>query len=420
MFDSVALVIGEDRYTLVVKEKNLTEKMEPFAAALNGAWIEGIERTIYLPEDDVHAWKNAVDFMMTGEFEPRLTPSCDCPMVWKDYEKVKSHDAAKKRSMFDPPIQVRNRFRDLHDFGCGDERMGQWEFPEATAVAFNAVVDTFWLAEKYMWLELQEACVKRLQAFPIGPEAFMAIAAIPEFRDKEWYLQDGPKYQLSDLVREAYRYHITAYDESKVDYNRYYPPYANGRPKQYKCLNNFMRQNMTEEAWLIFKRLNTSRAESVSSIRSSMDAGYWSCNDERQGVCILDWNEFKAVDTTGPHKDVVDYTAASDPWASMDPKNRLPDTLDIHKEAIAQAAHQESLDLRWYGKKIPQLKKTYTFAEAKPGDVLTNIESTKYPKPGYFAKVLRTGETGWFPRQAVRCLEPRSKKYCTWGSCCGR
>ena len=31
-----------------------------------------------------------------------------------------------------------------------------------------------------MWLELQEACVKRLEVFPIEPEAFMAIAAIPE------------------------------------------------------------------------------------------------------------------------------------------------------------------------------------------------------------------------------------------------
>ena len=437
MFDSVALVIGEDRYPLFMKEKILKEKIEPFAAAFNGdRWTERIERTIYLPEDDVHAWKNAVDFIMTGDFEPRLAPCCDCPVECIDGEGVKMHDAANKHSVFDPPIQVWDRFGNVHDFGCGDKTLGHWRVSRATAELFNTLVDTFSLAEKYLWLELQEACLNRLRVFPIGPEAFTAIATMAEYRDeKHRWDRYGPKTQFNEWVQKACNYHAIVYDEMEVRRDEFTEPYFGGEPKLYKCHDNFMRQNMTEEAWRIFTQMRLSRADEVRSKRKFMGVNYWSCEDkflgECQGMCIIDWNEFKAVDTEKlrerwkPHRcitsstdtkiDKVNYTAASGPATPLDSKS---DRTDPTNKDIALAAHMDPEELRWYGAKFSELIRKYAFAGAEPGDWLVNIKATEDPRPGYLATVLRTGETGWFPCDGIRLLEHISKNYCTSGPCC--
>ena len=94
------------------------------------------------------------------------------------------------------------------------------------------------------------------------------------------------------------------------------------------------------------------------------------CKDRKSG----EQAKPNATDDTGE----FDCTAVSSLDAPLDNENYLSDPM--HKEAIEQAA-QSQLDLSWYEQKFLQLKETYTFAEAKPGDVLTKIKITNYPKP---------------------------------------
>ena len=361
-------MIGEDEHTILVPKEKLT-CIEPFRAALTGPWRESQGNRITLIEDDVETWQKAIERLMGQEILPRGVP-------------IRIVDLTGN------PIEYH---RGSH------QQMGDWIFPEATSAQFSNLVKLFKLANKYLWTELQEECLEAIIHFPIGPEAFAILVAIPQ----ELYTvsqagDPSSRYEvagLSNIIHYAMKYHANRYEElhdHAFDLHTAHSHLLEQRSKLYDPLDDFMKANMTSQAWAVYKGLAEQRTEKAIDMRLNIDARRWLCEDDRQGVLVKNWDMFEAVSHC------------------------------LDDETMATMPYGEGTDaeIRWYSEKFHNLFPGQRVFEAVIGDVIVRIRSSLVESPGrpdlsYISGLnIRTQERGWYPRSWVRLLERRSKKHC--------
>lgn len=348
----------------------------PLRAALTSPWRESQQNTIALPDDEVDTWVKAVQVLM-GE------------TVLPDGEPIEVFDLTGN------PIEYRP--------GGSHQQMGDWGFPDATSTQFKALVDLFALADKYLWAELREQCLEGILQFPIGPAAFAMLVTLPqelyifpegsERRDKYGY------GSLHTLMQKAMYYHSVRYEDCHDRAFNFtsHLDLLEQRSRMYDPLDDFMRANMSPQAWAVYKGLAQNRTDNNLGMRLDVDARRWECGNGREGVIVNSWNIFEAVDYC------------------------------FGQEAILTRPYGEGkeAEILWYKEKFSRLFPNRPFSEAKSGDIIIRIrfgvpDSSETPDPDFVSGLnTRTHEEGWFPRSWVRLLEERPKEYCN-GSSCGK
>ncbi|MCJ1398079.1 hypothetical protein MMC11_001276 [Xylographa trunciseda] len=427
------LVVGEERQEFLVKKDYLMD-IEYFKCALkDGCWKEGKDNRIELPEDDPELWEIAIEFIMTNEYLPRVLPTCDCIIgeTW-------CHDPK-----FDPPVQVIGADDVVADFNIEDDQVGDWGYPDTTLAILENLVGLFCLANKYLWPELLSSCMERLRLFPMGPAALPLLSVT--VGEREWGLvsdecwDEGLCDEFHELVRDAFRYHTVRYDTAPVHTRISLEKNWREVPKPYEPLKDFFKANMTEEAWKAFTLLEDYRQEQKVKLRCAMDAHYWECNQERQGVCILAWDR-QAYDIARPKYlkqkenawlEGCERDASQTFWRTHNEtcfcENKAIDGRTEHqflKEHHARMKDASNKFLRLMEEKLvpkgnglADASDTQQFAEADIADLITDIKDDALGGRYVTGLVHRTNKRGWFPRSALRLFEQRSRKHCN-GSCC--
>ncbi|MCJ1391894.1 hypothetical protein MMC18_004761 [Xylographa bjoerkii] len=436
------LVVGEERHEFLVKKDYLMD-IEYFKCALkDGCWKEGKDNRIELPEDNPEIWKLAVEFITTGEFRPYVSPTCDC-IIGEGW----CHDP-----MFDPPVEVIDADDVTVAFNMADDQVGDWGYPDITLVTLETLVGVFCLANKYLWYTLLCSCMEKLRLFPMGPAALPVLAVTVGERD--WPLRyidswdEGLCDEYHQLVEDTFRYHAVRYDGGPVDktytledctWMELFDPY--------EALKEFLKANMTAEAWKAFNLLEDNRAERREKFHERMDAQYWECSHDRQGVCVVAWDKH-AYDQARP----CYLKGKQDAWLRGSEGALLQERASAASQAFWKT-HNETCfckNMSFSGRTDPQYLKehhakmkdasdnfldimeeklvteekgrtnpfdTQPFAAAEPGDFITEIKDDVPGGHYVTGLVLRTNTRGWFPRSALRLFEQRSRKHCN-GPCC--
>ena len=427
------LVVGEERQEFLVKKDCLID-IEFFKCALkDGSWKEGKDNRIELPEDDPALWKMAVDFIMTNDFLPHIVPTSSCNIG----------DPLCHYPMFDPPVQVMGADNVTVDFTMADDRFGDWEYPDTTLEILENLVAIFCLANKYLWLGLLATCIEKLRLFPMGPAALPVLTVT--VGERKW--SRGPNEcwdkglcdDYHQLVRDTFRYHAANYDSAPLHSLKLVDCSWQEIPNPYEPLKEFFKANMTEEAFKALSLLEDGRLEQRERIRATMDAGYWECIEDRQGVCIVAWDK-QAHDgaSTRYLKQKQDTScqgrerAAAQTSCETHSEACLCENLSVNNEtdnqyrkerhAQVQDGCENSMEIM--EEKVVKEEEaransfdTPAFAEAESGDLITQIKD-EVPDGRYVTGlVLRTNRRGWFPRSALRLFEQRSRKHCK-GACC--
>ncbi|MCJ1381860.1 hypothetical protein MMC17_004972 [Xylographa soralifera] len=429
------LVIGEERQEFLVKKDYLID-IEYFKCALkDGRWKEGRDNRIELPEDDPELWRIAIDFIMTNEFQPHVVPTCNCIIgeLWCHSPR------------FDPPVQVIDADDVSLDFNVDEDQVGDWRYPDTTLAILENLVGIFCLANKYLWLPLLASCMEKLRYFPMGPAALPVLAVT--VGERQWSQRseecwdEGLCDEFHELVQDTFKYHAANYDSATVHSHTLLDYSWQETPKPYEPLKEFFRANMTEEAWKAFTLLEDNRLERREKIRFAMDAAYWECSEERQGVCIVAWDK-RAHDRAS-----TCYLKRKQDARLRESKRTASQTFcKTHSEAClcenmstsGQTYHQhqeehhaqmkdaDDSSVKIMEEKVVREEKacadsvdTQNFAEAEIGDLITQIKDDVPDGRYVTGLVLRTNRRGWFPGSVLRLFEQRSRKHCC-GECCER
>lgn len=340
--------------------------------ALTGPWREAQDNTITLPEGDVGTWEKAAKILRG--------------------EKLFSDGSIE---VLDPEG---NQIEYSH--GGDHQQIGDWTFPEATLTQFENLIDLLVLADQYLWKELREECLEKILQFPIGAEALAVLVAVPEtvYKFPPGCDRSLPK-GLQEFVQDALKYHSSRYDEwygGNRHGTRHLHLYEK-RSKVYESLDDFMKENMSAEAWAVYTALADNRAAKDSRTKSEMDSEQRQCDEdqERQGVLIKHWNMFAAVEHCLCWNEL-----------STRPYGTSPE-----------------VEIQWFREKFSKLfPDEQPCSEANPGDIIIRIRfgmpGDDIPNWDYVSGFnTRTQQTEWYPRSWVRFLET-SSAHCTgqWGN----
>ena len=397
-------MVGEERQEFLVKKDYLID-IEYFKCALkDGCWKEGRDNRIELPEDDPELWSLAIDFIMTNEFRPHVVPTCNCVLgeLW-------CHDPE-----FDPPVQVIDADDATVDFNMADDQIGDWGYPDTTLVTLENLVGIFCLANKYLWRDLLGMCMEKIRLFPLGPAALPILAVT--VGERKWCLgseecwDEGLCDEYHELVRDAFRFHTGNYDSAPEPSHTLRDHSWQETPNPYEPLKEFFKANMTAEAWKAFSLLEDNRLEQKERIRDAMDARYWECSTDREGVCVVAWD-----------KQAPDRLSARDLKRKQDaPRQRC----QYQKERDAKMKDGCDSFTNTEEEKVStnQRDRTFSsgmhnFAEAEVGDLITHIKDDGADGRYVTGLVIRTNRRGRFPRSVLRIFEQRSRKHCN-GACC--
>lgn len=400
------LLVGDAETPLFVSEKLLTaiptfEKM----LCKEHSFREQIEKKIKLPEDDLKLWRKAIDFVYTGEFYPRLTSASrnevdnsNTVIFYQDWLDQK-HTSVSFPSL-ETALKIVNKDGRLREFTKQDIRIGDWTPSEYTHDLFDEIVCLFCMGNKYAWEGLIELCLKKLMAFPLGGRAFATLVTyctsfdIPAKEDNdndegEQSLLDGEdcaRYKLLRLMNELYAYHTVAYDHTKALSD----VFGKKNDEAYVYLDEYFRNNMTEEAWAVFQKLAATRSKRTQDIRGGLTSESWFCQRYLHGI----------------HEHIWTKELAAEAWESHQPSSQGAKLLD--DSSIPPSRDQSNGELLGPG---------YSFTEAMTGDVITSIVLDQ-PEAGFlYGFVQRTQSWGWFSAHNVRLLEQKSQEDC-WCSCC--
>ncbi|MCJ1286437.1 hypothetical protein MMC26_005782 [Xylographa opegraphella] len=362
-----------------------------FKCALKDAcWKEGKENKVELPEDAPEAWRIAIGFFMTNDIPPHIVQACDC---------MPGYHCGHQRKL-DPPVQVIGADDSTVDFNLADHQLGDWCYPDTTLATLKNLVDVFCLANKYLWLDLLTTCMEKIRLFPLGPAA-LPILAVTEVSANT----------VSNLIHAGIKGCRTHTPH----------PFVNSRwqevPNPFEPLKEFFKANMTAEAWKAFSLLEDSRLEQRENIRTVIGAGYWECCEERQGVCIVEW------DKHAHERENTRYLKRKQDASRQGCEKIAAETsCESHNEAClcgSTSAHKQTDDqakMDTAGDSSTEITRE-SFAAAEVGDFIIDIRGDPSDARYVTGLVLRTHSRGWFLRSALRLFEPRASKYCN-GSCC--
>ena len=216
----------------------------------------------------------------------------------------------------------------------------------------------------------------------MGPAALPVLAVTVGECDRSLSSDEcwdgGPCEEYHGLVRDAFKYHAAIYDSKPAQSYEVRDCSLHGIPQPYGELKEFLKANMTEEAWKFFTLLEDNRLQRRENIHAAMDGSLWECSQERHGVCIFTW-------------DKETHKAASACYLEQKQK--------ASQGGYEGTAAQSSFD-------------TPKFAEADIGDLITHISNDVSDGRYVTRLVLRTNQYGWFLRSALRLLERRPLEDC--------
>lgn len=349
----ITLVVGEEREYMFIEKEKIMHVDFFRCAFKDGHWREGRQKMIELPEDDPKSWRTAIDFLTRGDILPHIVATCECNC---DHPENWCSDHHRK---FNPPVQVINKDGVLINFDIlKEEENRAWGYPEATQELFEDLLYLVLLARKYLWRELLDVVDERLTYFPVGPGAVGILAGLWEEPGAEQSFP--PENFWNDYDREMQVWVDEVLQDHARDYDQaHHLSQRSNKENPYQPLNEFLDANMTNKARRIYRRLQQSRTEQTFAFTNAMDARCWECSQGRQGFCIK-----------------ISDRAAS----GLNEGNVI-------------------------GAGFPEI-----------GDLITEIEDDGVD--GYVSgTVLRTGERGRLPRDAIWFLEERDSRHCT-GQCC--
>ena len=410
-------MIGEQQAPLFVN-KNLLKQIPTFQSmfAWPPSFEEALQNKVILPEDDFRSWQKAVEFLRSKDFMPYfdVNQSQKQPLIGKM--------AATKLKT---PLFVVNCQDKVIRLDPGEIANGDASLADVTHTMLEGVLLVLRLADKYDWSDLMHVCLDKIISFPLGPRAFSAILKhcttlcinrteetneddeLDEMQHKLRrkignvpsamtglgqstpfaFTTSSPTDKLHELIDYLFETHSTGYDEAKSVIAHGNSMLSKRKSQQYEQLDQFMQENMTLEAWLIYQKMNKLRADNFGRLQGNIRLDEWICKNRRHGILESDWNRRRA-----------EYS-----WTRF---TRLNDHNLNTGIVPAQAGH--GVELKFGG---------CSFAEGLTGDLITNIRMDMPAKGYVYGIIQRTQCWSFFPREEVRFLEQKETDvyYC---DCC--
>ncbi|MCJ1479072.1 hypothetical protein MMC13_007756 [Lambiella insularis] len=389
----VLLVVGKDEIPIFAS-KDLLMQIPVFESMLSSKSMfrESVDNSISLPEDKPSHWRKAIEFLRTKDCFPRLsTPSAMISSCLSASHLVPT---------LETPLFTVDYLGRLVKASAQDAGVGLLTLSDGTSEQLEDIVLLFRMADKYMWTEMMELL---LYTYRPEPESYgqdiLAIKSdlrdlssnvpLPVTRFAEYKFDAShPKEKLLELMDQMYKVHSLAYDETKVNtplgsanLNRW-----NNKPT-YEVLDEFLKHNMTSEAWIVYQKMCEVRSQNAYQLQASLALEAWDCKHLSHGILERKWT-------------MLDAEAA---WAAS-MRNENLETAACSRPHPTSSSGRD----RFSGN---------LFADGMVGDLIISIRIDKPRKGFVYGVVQRSQRWGFFKREDVRLLEPKTPElyFC---SCC--
>ncbi|MCJ1393635.1 hypothetical protein MMC18_006510 [Xylographa bjoerkii] len=424
--DKLLLKIGHGEIKFVVA-KSLLVQIPFFSGMLHAGtqFKKSTTGTVDLPEDEPDLWLLALEFLTLGEYFPYLrtksTESHSRAVDWDiNYPYWLQPDLAtmegnRKKECLATPIHVINWSGNIVEYDREAARIGQWSTTDSTHHLFKQTVQLFVMAEKYIWHELMDMCVRKIRAFPLGARAFSILTeycTMPDYcqdvedtdSDEEqsisypWATEadiddngteltaqefllaegvtpcrhpNGPRSvsnirnQMRQILDDLFAFHTAYYDESKMTKGAYTLRARRANEQDdYQLLDKFLEDSMTPEAWVVVQKMTRQRNDRLKVLGHKYLIEGESCIAKRTGVLKKDWTAATAE-------------AAHVQWTKRDGQRS-----------------RRYASWNW-------VKGSVQFTESRKGDLISGIQLHSSIRPFVYGMNQRTQKLGCFDPQIL-------------------
>ena len=201
------------------------------------------------------------------------------------------------------------------------------------------------LAEKYVWSELMDICLRKITAFPLGGREFSVLveyctmqdvrldtknnksenkvslsfswsatedvvdivrkmtvqelldgeAAVPSGRNKEFGAVSNVRNQMRGVLDDLFAFHTAYYDQSRIIKSSHIQERLPTEwVDHYRSLDHFLEYSMTPEAWIVVKKMTRVRNDRMRVLGEKYVTQGESCIEKRDGILEVDWTPWQA------------------------------------------------------------------------------------------------------------------------------